>query len=240
MNNKHIITLVVVAVAGMAVGYFIGTGTSSGIKSESQISLNTRNDSLNYFLGLNYGYGVQQAPWEIDGDILASGMLQVLKDTSSYDPMTAQTVLGDLTSTLSAQEEQKAQEEAMLNMEAGIAFLEENGKRDGVITTESGLQYEIVTKGDGPMPTATSTVSVFYEGTLIDGTVFDSSYDSGDTVTFPLNGVIRGWTEGLQLMPVGSTYMFYLPSNLGYGAQGGGPIAPNSTLIFKVELLGIE
>jgi len=240
MNNKHIITLVVVAVAGMAVGYFIGTGTSSGIKSESQISLNTRNDSLNYFLGLNYGYGVQQAPWEIDGDILASGMLQVLKDTSSYDPMTAQTVLGDLTSTLSAQEEQKAQEEAMLNMEAGIAFLEENGKRDGVITTESGLQYEIVTKGDGPMPTATSTVSVFYEGTLIDGTIFDSSYDSGDTVTFPLNGVIRGWTEGLQLMPVGSTYMFYLPSNLGYGAQGGGPIAPNSTLIFKVELLGIE
>ena len=240
MNNKHIITLVVVAVAGMAVGYFIGTGTSSGIKSESQISLNTKNDSLNYFLGLNYGYGVQQAPWEIDGDILASGMLQVLKDTSSYDPMTAQTVLGDLTSTLSAQEEQKAQEEAMLNMEAGIAFLEENGKRDGVITTESGLQYEIVTKGDGPMPTATSTVSVFYEGTLIDGTIFDSSYDSGDTVTFPLNGVIRGWTEGLQLMPVGSTYMFYLPSNLGYGAQGGGPIAPNSTLIFKVELLGIE
>jgi FKBP-type peptidyl-prolyl cis-trans isomerase len=125
-------------------------------------------------------------------------------------------------------------------MEEGIAFLEENGKKEGVITTESGLQYEIITKGDGPMPDETSTVSVFYEGTLIDGTVFDSSYDTGDTVTFPLSGVIRGWTEGLQLMPVGSTYMFYLPSNLGYGAQGGGPIPPNSTLIFKVELLGIE
>ena len=240
MNNKHIITLIVVAVAGMAVGYFIGTGTSSGVKSESQVNLSTKDDSLNYFMGLYYGYGLEQAPWELDGDLIATGLVQVVKDTSAYDPMTVQAILGELTSSLSAQEDARAQEEATQNMEAGIAFLEENGKREGVITTESGLQYEIISKGEGPMPTASSTVSVFYEGTLIDGTVFDSSYDTGDTVTFPLNNVIRGWTEGLQLMPLGSTYMFYLPSNLGYGAQGGGPIAPNSTLIFKVELLGIE
>jgi FKBP-type peptidyl-prolyl cis-trans isomerase len=240
MNNKQIITLIVVAVAAMAVGYFIGTGTSGGIKPESQITLKTKNDSLNYFLGVNWGYSVEQAPWEIDADILASGLVQVLKDTSAYDPMTANAIFGELSSSVSAQQAQKAEDESMKTMEDGIAFLEENGKKEGVITTESGLQYKIVTKGDGPMPEETSTVAVFYEGTLIDGTVFDSSYETGDSVTFPLNGVIKGWTEGLQLMPVGSTYMFYIPSNLGYGSRGGGPIPANSALIFKVELLEIK
>ena len=240
MNNKLIITLIVVAVAAMAIGYFIGTGTSSGIKSESQIALKTKDDSLNYFLGLNWGYSTEQAPWEIDADLLASGIVHVIKDSSSYDPMTANAIFQDLLSTISDQEAQKAEEEAMKTMEEGIAFLEENGKRDGVITTESGLQYEIITQGDGPMPSETSTVSVFYEGTLLDGTVFDGNFDTGDTLSIPLNDVIRGWTEGLQLMPLGSTYMFYLPSNLGYGPRGTGPIPGNSTLIFKVELLEIK
>jgi FKBP-type peptidyl-prolyl cis-trans isomerase len=144
MNNKQIITLIVVAVAAMAVGYFIGNRTSSGIKSESQITMNNRDDSLNYFLGIMYGYSVQQAPWEIDADLLASGLVQVLKDSSSYDPMTAESVLNRLTSSISAQEAMKAEEESMKNLEEGIAFLEENGKRAEVITTESGLQYEII------------------------------------------------------------------------------------------------
>jgi FKBP-type peptidyl-prolyl cis-trans isomerase len=240
MNNKHIITLIVVAVAGMAIGYFIGTGTSSSIKSESQVSLNNQNDSLNYFLGIMYGYSTEQAPWEIDADLLASGMIQVLKDSSAYDPMTAEAILNNLTSGIQAEEAAMAEAESMKTMEEGIAFLEENGKKEGVITTESGLQYEVVTKGNGPMPEETSTVAVLYEGTLIDGTVFDGNMESGETITFPLNQVIRGWTEGLQLMPVGSTYKFYIPSNLGYGPSGGGPIPPNSTLIFTVELVGIE
>lgn len=239
MNNRQIITLIVVAVAAMAIGYFIGTGTS-GIKSESQITMKNQSDSLNYFLGLNWGYSVDEAPWEIDADLLASGLLQVLKDTSSFDPMSAQTVFRDLSMALSNVEAQKAEAESMKAMEEGIAFLEENGKREGVITTESGLQYEVVTKGDGPMPDETSSVSVFYEGTLIDGTVFDSSYDTGDTASFALNGVIQGWTEGLQLMPVGSTYKFYIPSNLAYGPRGTGPIPANSALIFKIELLEIK
>jgi len=102
------------------------------------------------------------------------------------------------------------------------------------------LQYKVVTEGDGPKPEGTSTVTVHYEGTLLDGTVFDSSYDRGETVSFPLNGVIPGWTEGLQLMPVGSTYMFYIPSNLGYGPGASGPIPGNSVLIFKVELVEIQ
>ena len=240
MNNKQIITLIVVAVAAMAVGYFIGTGTSSSVKPESQITMNNQTDSLNYFLGLSWGYSVGEAPWEIDADLLASGLLQVLKDTSSFDQMSAQAIFRDLSMDLASVEEQKAEEDSFQTLEEGISFLEENGRKESVLTTESGLQYEVVSLGDGPMPTEASTVSVNYEGKLIDGTVFDSSYDSGEPVTFPLSGVIPGWTEGLQLMPLGSTYMFYIPSNLAYGARATGPIPGNSTLIFKVELIGVE
>jgi hypothetical protein len=107
------------------------------------------------------------------------------------------------------------------------------------ITTESGLQYEVLTMGEGPRPADTSTVTVNYEGSLIDGEVFDSSYESGEPVSFPLNGVIAGWTEGLQLMPLGSTFKFYIPSSLGYGPRESGPIPGNSVLVFKVELLEI-
>ncbi len=239
MNNKHIITLVVVAVAAMAVGYFIGT-SNSGIKAESQLTLENQSDSLNYFLGVNWAYSLVEAPWDIDGDLLASGLLQVLNDSSAYDMMSAQNIFRDLTMAISQAEAQNAEVESMATLEEGIAFLEENGRREGVTTTESGLQYEVLTSGDGPMPTEASTVSVFYEGTLIDGTIFDGNFDSGEPISFPLNGVITGWTEGLQLMPVGSTYMFYIPSNLAYGAVDQGPIPANSTLIFKVELLDVQ
>jgi FKBP-type peptidyl-prolyl cis-trans isomerase FkpA len=109
-----------------------------------------------------------------------------------------------------------------------------------LITTASGLQYRVITQGTGPRPTAADSVRVHYRGTLTDGTVFDSSYDRGEPISFSVGGVIAGWTEGLQLMPVGSTYEFVIPSNLGYGASGNGPIPPNATLIFQVELLAIE
>jgi FKBP-type peptidyl-prolyl cis-trans isomerase FkpA len=240
MNNKQIITLIVVAVAAMAVGYFIGTGTSGSVKPENQITMKNQTDSLNYFLGLNWGYSLEEAPWEVDADLLASGLLQVLKDTSSFDFMTAQNVFRDLSMALSEVEEKRAEEDSFQALEEGVSFLEENGKKENVLTTESGLQYEVVTLGDGPMPTETSTVSVFYEGTLLDGTIFDGNYDTGETISFPLNQVISGWTEGLQLMPTGSTYMFYIPSNLAYGSRATGPIPANSTLIFKVELVEVK
>jgi FKBP-type peptidyl-prolyl cis-trans isomerase len=239
MNNRQIITLIVVAIAGLAIGYFIGSGMD-GVKSEGQITLKNQDDSLNYFLGLNMAYSLEEAPWDVDGEMITSGILQVLDDSSAYDFMTAQSIFRELNMAISERQAQEEEMAVMDNLEEGIAFLEENGRRDGVFTTESGLQYEVITEGTGPKPAETSTVTVFYEGSLTDGTVFDSSYETGDSVTFPLDGVIPGWTEGLQLMSVGSTYKLYLPSNLGYGSRGTGPIPGNSVLIFKVELLAIE
>ncbi len=121
-------------------------------------------------------------------------------------------------------------------------YLEENARKEGVTVTASGLQYEVLEQGDGPKPSATDTVRVHYAGTLTDGTEFDSSYKRGEPISFPLNRVISGWTEGLQLMGVGSTFLFTIPGDLAYGPAGMPPagIGPNATLIFKVELLGIE
>ena len=124
---------------------------------------------------------------------------------------------------------------------AGQAFLAENAKKPGVTTLPDGLQYSILKEGTGPKPTTSQTVTVNYEGTLIDGTVFDSSYKRGEPISFGVTQVIPGWTEALQLMPVGSTWMLYIPSNLAYGARGaGGAIGPNETLIFKVELISAQ
>lgn len=238
MNSRQIITLIVVAVAALAAGYFIGAGMN-GIKSESQISMKNQSDSLNYFLGLSLGYDLSAAPWDGDAGLIASGMNQVLTDSSVFDQMTCQAIFRQLNMSLQDQEAKKSEVASLENVEKGAAFLEENGKRDGVMTTETGLQYEVVEEGDGPKPEETSTVTVNYEGKLIDGTVFDSSYENGEPVTFPLNAVISGWTEGLQLMSVGSTYNLYIPSNLGYGPRDSGPIPGNSVLIFKVELIEI-
>jgi FKBP-type peptidyl-prolyl cis-trans isomerase FklB len=126
------------------------------------------------------------------------------------------------------------------NIDAGTKFLEDNAKREDVVTLESGLQYEILETGDGATPTADSTVRTHYHGTLMNGDVFDSSYDRGQPAEFPVNGVIRGWTEALQLMPVGSKWKLFVPSELAYGEQGaGGAIGPYETLVFDVELLDI-
>ncbi|HNT30290.1 MAG TPA: FKBP-type peptidyl-prolyl cis-trans isomerase [bacterium] len=123
----------------------------------------------------------------------------------------------------------------------GATFLAENAKKEGVVVLDSGLQYKVLTAGTGPKPGATATVTTHYEGTLINGTVFDSSYRRGEPISFPVNGVIRGWQEALQLMPVGSTWMLYIPSELAYGSRGAPPsIGPDETLIFKVELIAIN
>jgi FKBP-type peptidyl-prolyl cis-trans isomerase FklB len=139
-------------------------------------------------------------------------------------------------------QERKNAEKSLSTKKEGLAFLAANGKRPGVVTTASGLQYEVLRAGaDSTKPTLESKIRCHYHGTLINGQIFDSSVDRGEPITFPLNGVIRGWQEGLQLMTVGSKWKFFIPSDLAYGDGGtGGPIGPGATLIFEVELLGIE
>jgi len=204
------------------------------------VSLNNEIDSLSYFLGLTLGYDFQSLPFEADPDLILMGLSGSLKGTTNYDQQTTGEIFRQLQTAVQQREVENANLAAQATLEEGNRYLQENGKREGVITTESGLQYEVLVLGEGANPADTSEVKVHYEGKLIDGTVFDSSYDRGEPISFPLNRVVKGWTEGVQLMPVGSTYHFYIPAELGYGARAQGPIPANSVLIFKIELLDIE
>ncbi len=206
----------------------------------SQPDLKNRTDSMNYFFGLTLGYSLETAPFDTDAALISAGMTRVLEGKSAHDHDTSQKIFQNLHRAMSLEKQGSAGPGAMENLERGNAFLTENGKREGITTSESGLQYEVLSIGDGPKPEATSTVEVHYEGTLVDGTVFDSSYDRGKPISFPLNQVIAGWTEGVQKMSVGSIYKFYIPSKLAYGERDAGKIPPNSALIFKIELLEIK
>ena len=193
-------------------------------------------DKISYAIGLSMGQNLMgSGVTSLEYADLAAGIKDVLeKNQPQISYQEAQQVLGKFFSEL----EQKIAGEAKA---AGEAFLAENAKREGVKVTESGLQYEVLEATIGQKPKATDKVRVHYEGTLIDGTVFDSSYKRGESITFGLNQVIKGWTEGLQLMSIGSKYKFYLPYQLAYGERGAGAnIPPYAALIFTVELLGIE
>jgi len=153
----------------------------------------------------------------------------------------AQAVLTQLQADMRKKQEEKAQQAGEANQKEGEAFLAANKSKPGVVTLPSGLQYKILKEGTGPKPTATDSVVCNYQGTLINGTEFDNSYKRGEPATFPVNGVIKGWTEALQLMPVGSKWQLFVPADLAYGPRGAGAdIGPNSTLIFEVELLSIK
>ena len=202
--------------------------------------LETDTDSMNYFLGLMLGYDIKDLPFQTDMGLILKGISGAVEGTTSHDQQSTKNYFTELQKTLQQREREKKIMAVRENLEIGNQFLLENGQRDGVITTESGLQYEVLVMGEGSMPADTSVVTVHYEGKLIDGFFFDSSYEREEPGTFPLTRVIKGWTEGVQLMPVGSTYMFYIPAELGYGSLDSGPIPANSVLIFKIELLGIE
>lgn len=192
-------------------------------------------DTFSYSLGLLLANNLkQQGIKGYDEEELLNGLRDALAGKAKLEYAAA---------SMEVQKGMRAQRqaEAAANLEAGKRFLEENAKRKEVKVTDSGLQYEILKKGNGPIPKATDKVKVHYHGTLIDGTVFDSSVERGQPITFPVNGVIKGWQEALQMMPVGSKWKLYIPSGLAYGERGaGGSIPPNSVLIFEVELLGIE
>lgn len=176
---------------------------------------------------------------ESDQAALVAGFNDAFNDQSQFSDEEVETYVQAFSTKFQAADQADQQLSATKNIEAGKTYLVENGKREEVMTTESGLQYEILNEGDGTNPTAEDTVRVHYHGTLIDGTVFDSSVDRGQPAEFPLNRVISGWTEGLQLMKVGSKYRLFIPSELAYGERATGNITPNATLVFDVELLAI-
>jgi FKBP-type peptidyl-prolyl cis-trans isomerase FklB len=206
------------------------------VNNNDNMELKTELDSVSYGIGVNIGKSLANQGMEaLNTDAIAQAMSDVLG--GSELKMTEEECMQIVTGYMQAAEAQKSQGV----IEAGKKFLEENGKRSTVVTLTSGLQYEIMTEGNGPKPTATDKVKTHYHGTLLNGDVFDSSVDRGEPISFPVNGVIKGWTEALQLMPVGSKWKLFIPYDLAYGERGAGAqIGPFSTLIFEVELIDIE
>src|SRR5947199_4774406 len=199
--------------------------------------LKDQKDKVSYSIGMQIGFNLGRQKVDINPDILAAG----IKDAIAGKPQLTPDQVKDIMAQFEKDMELKQKELGEKNKTEGTKYLEENKKKAGVKTTASGLQYKVVKDGTGAQPKATDMVTVNYRGTLIDGTEFDSSYKRGQPATFPLNGVIKGWTEGVQLMKVGSKYQFFVPPNLAYGERAVGPdIAPNSMLIFEVELLGVK
>ncbi len=219
----------------------VSSPTKSAVKpavvavNKPAVALTSLKDSASYSLGILVAQNFKMQNIDINVDLLQKACSEVLNGTSTLiSDIQANQVLQKY-----LQKEQSKQFEP--NRIAGEKFLAENKKKEGVITLPSGLQYSIIKKGDGPIPKASDKVKTHYHGTLIDGTVFDSSVQRGEPISFPVTGVIPGWVEALQLMPVGSKWKLFIPYELAYGTRGsGGAIKPYSTLVFEVELLGIE
>jgi len=212
-------------------------------KDEPVTALTTNKQKASYAIGMNWGTGLHRQNIDVDSAALIQGMKDALaggKTLLTEDE--ARTALMQLQKEVQEKQQAKAAAEGDANKKEGEAFLAANKSKEGVVTLPSGLQYKILKEGTGPKPTATDSVVCNYKGTLINGTEFDSSYKRGEPATFPVTGVIKGWTEALQLMPVGSKWQLFIPSDLAYGPRGtpGGPIGPNATLIFEVELISIK
>ena len=205
-------------------------------------TLDTPKDKLSYAIGLNVGRSLQKDSIAIDPEILALGVKDALTgDKTLMTDEEAKAAIVTLQTELRQKQEETMKAAGEANKKQGEEFLAANKAKEGVVTLPSGLQYKIVTPGTGPKPTAADTVVCNYRGTLIDGTEFDSSYKRGQPATFPVGQVIKGWTEALQLMPVGSKWQLYVPADLAYGDRSPSPvIGINSTLIFEVELLSIQ
>jgi FKBP-type peptidyl-prolyl cis-trans isomerase len=213
--------------------------------AENAPAITDKKDKISYSMGYNIGNSWKRQgiePTDVNLEILAKG----LKDATAGDPSVVsetenRELLNAFQTELRTRREEKRKEMGEANKKQAEAFLSENKNKPGVQTLPSGLQYKVLTEGNGPKPTTNDTVSVHYRGTLIDGTEFDSSAKRGQPATFKVTGVIKGWTEALQLMPVGSKWQVFIPAELAYGERGSGTvIGPNATLIFDVELLSIQ
>lgn len=220
-------------------GLMAAVGVSANASAATE--LETEAQKLGYIIGMDIGASLKQQGSEVDLDALFDAVRTTYEGKDpAMTPEEAATVREEFIAKRRSEAEAEMSVAATKNAEEGDKFLLENRVKEGVQVTDSGLQYMVIDQGTGPKPKATDKVRVHYRGTLLNGEEFDSSYARGEPISFELNKVIPGWTEGVQLMPVGSKYMFYIPSALAYGPAGGGPIGPNATLIFQVELLGIE
>jgi FKBP-type peptidyl-prolyl cis-trans isomerase FkpA len=214
--------------------FFAAAFTLYGKAVADEVNLADERAKISYAFGLVMGSDLKQAGLEFNYPAFTEGFKTSVEDGEA--PYT----LREAIEIVQAAFEEAMARNAETNRVREIEFLMENGGREGIVTTESGLQYEVLSEGAGERPSGTDTVRVNYEGALIDGAVFDSSYERGEPVEFPLDSVIPGWTEGIQLMRVGSSYRFYIPSALAYGGQGAGQVIPAyATLVFTVELLEI-
>jgi FKBP-type peptidyl-prolyl cis-trans isomerase FklB len=204
-------------------------------KARPPLTLKTQKDKTSYAMGMNIGAGLRKQSIDIDPAIMARGLRDAFANGKTLlTEEEERAVLTQLQTDMRRKQQELAQA-------AGLAFLEANKTKEGVVALPSGLQYKVLQEGTGPKPTATDTVVCNYRGTLLNNTEFDSSYKRGQPATFPVTGVIKGWTEALQLMPVGSKWQLFIPADLAYGERGaGGQIGPNATLIFEVELLSIQ
>lgn len=231
--------------AGTAKTGQAGTGTPARKPgTAAPLALKTPKDKASYAIGVNIGKGLHRDSVDVNTAILMRGLRDALsggKTEMTDDEVKAAMVA--LQADLRKKAEAKMAIEGDANKKAGDTFLAANKSKEGVTTLPDGLQYKILTAGTGPKPTAADTVVCNYKGTLLDGTEFDSSYKRGQPATFPVGQVIKGWTEVLQMMPVGSKWEVFIPSDLAYGPQGprqGGPIGPNATLVFEIELMSIQ
>jgi FKBP-type peptidyl-prolyl cis-trans isomerase FklB len=215
--------------------------TTTGYSADA-LTLRTQKEKMSYAIGVDIGNMLSKQPVDMDVDSFLKGAHDVLKKNKLLlTDQELKDILTVLQKEMVAKQEERVKAVAEKNKKDGEAFLAENKKKEGVKTVSSGLQYKVIKEGTGKVPKATDTVTVNYRGTLIDGTEFDSSYKRGQPATFPVNGVIKGWTEALQLMKTGSKWQLFVPSDLAYGDRGAGPqIGPNSVLIFEVELLSIK
>jgi len=218
------------------------TGPATKPRTQSVLTLKTQKDKLSYALGMNLGSNLHKETVEVDPAIVLRGLKDGLasgKTLLTEDE--ARTTLTQLQTEVRSKQQEKMKVAGEMNKKEGVEFLAANKTKEGVVILPSGLQYKILTAGTGPKPTASDTVVCNYRGTLISGAEFDSSYKRGQPASFPVNGVIKGWTEALQLMPVGSKWQLFVPAELGYGDRGAGAdIGPGATLIFEVELLSIQ
>jgi len=223
------------------------SGTTAAKKTATPLVLKTQKEKASYAIGMNLGNGLKENMKKSDVDINTDILLRGFKDAlNGSKPLLtdaeAQSVMSVFQTDLNKHVKEMHDAAAAKNSSEGAAFLAANKAKPGVVTLPSGLQYKIITEGAGPKPTASDTIVCNYKGSLIDGTEFDSSFKRGQPATIPVGRVIKGWTEAMQLMPVGSKWQLFIPPSLAYGEAGtnGGPIGPNATLIFEVELLSIQ